>query len=76
MTETTPIGLVVEVREVPETGPVADPSPYFLLAYWPRNKWWTIHTDRFADPDGEEITRAITALKVKGWTHIKVCKLP
>ena len=73
MTETTPIGLVVEVRQVPAP---ENRTPYFLFAYWASGGWWKVIPQLYEFADSAILLRDIEELTRKGWTHIRVCKLP
>lgn len=50
--------------------------PYVILAYYGAGGWWKVHKELFASPTGPLIEGEISILRKKGWSHIKIVKLP
>jgi len=50
--------------------------PYFIAAYWPGNKTWSIHDEMYREPDSRGLLEAIKVLDGRGWRGITVCRLP
>jgi len=48
--------------------------PYFLVACYQGN--WSVRKDLWATPDADSLKREIASLQEKGWSNIKICRLP
>lgn len=64
------------VSKVPVEKPVACKFPYFIVAYWPRGRWWSIDSQMYSGPDGDEITKEVKLKQSSGWTHVTIMRLP
>lgn len=58
--------------------PLPEPCefPYFIVAYWSRDKRWKIFPGMYSDPEKDEPKREAKELQEKGWTHVHFLKLP
>ena len=50
--------------------------PYFIVAYWPREKRWAIKPEMFVAQNNDGIRRTIAYLQKAGWRHITILRLP
>ena len=50
--------------------------PYFIHAYWPSGKRWRLHPETYSRPDSPELLRQAQRLTEKGWTFIRIIKVP
>ena len=74
MTEPLFPELVIEVAD-----PLPAPCkwPIFLVAYWPRGKYWSIKEPlTCTDENSPTLQGAIGELQEKGWQHITIMRLP
>ena len=76
MSETAPLFLDL-VAVIDEPSPNWCHYPYFLIAYWPRGRYWSIKAPLgFDDPAHSGIRAMIKELHGAGWQHIAVMRLP
>lgn len=61
-----------------KTTPPPDPCayPYFLVAYWPRDRRWQVHREMFTSPSDPGALSYAERLLVAGWTHVTFLRLP
>ena len=64
------------VKTVPIDGPVPCAWPYFIVAYYPRDKRWAIDKEMYMSPDGPQLQAAVKHKRECGWTNVTVMKLP
>lgn len=64
---------VLQVEMVDAPAPPC-PFPYFLVAYYQGR--WSIRRDMWGGPDAAGLKSEIASLQEKGWSHVKICRLP
>ena len=48
--------------------------PYFIVACY--HGRWAIRPGEYKDPNIAAVKNAVAHLERKGWSHIKICKIP
>ena len=65
------------VETIHEPSPNPCGYPYFLLAYWPRGRYWSIKEPlAFDDTLYPGVRASIKGLHDAGWTNITILRLP
>lgn len=76
MTSTAPLFPDL-VAVIDEPSPNWCHYPLFIVAYWPRGRYWSIkYALEGDDPGGLVMQRHIRELQTSGWQHVTVMRLP
>lgn len=61
---------------IPPKKPDPCPTPYFLVAYWPKGRRWAVFKEMYKSPDSPNAIDEVKYLESCGWTNITWLRLP